>query len=468
MTQTNVERDARFLVHGFTDLSRHRKLGPETVITGGKGIYVYDETGREYIEAVSGMWCTSLGFGEEALIEAAAAQMRKLPYYHTLAAKSSNPAIDLAERLARSAPIDDPRVYLALSGSEANDFLIKFLWYFNNASGRPRKKKVITRHNSYHGGTVVASSLTGIEKNHHGFDVPLPGFLRTHDPHYYRNGLPGESAEQYVDRIVGDLEQQIVAEGPDTVMAFMAEPVTGGGGVIIPPAGYWQKVQEVLARHDVFFLADEVITGVGRTGNLWGCDTFGIRPDTMTIAKGLSSAYQPIAALILSGRVYTGLERGSDQANYFGHGTTYSGHPVAAAVALEVLNLIEKRDLIAHVRRVGATFEQRLRAYEQHPLVGDVRSVGLMGAIELVADKPSKRMFEPVGTIAAKLRVRAEKEGVIVRACQCGDTIAFCPPLIITEAEVEEMFTRFDRALSAITDEVLKSRYRSDRRPVLA
>ncbi len=449
MTQMSdaAQRDVAYLIHGFTDLSRHTSDGP-SIITGGKGIYVYDDRGREYIEAVSGMWCTSLGFGEEELVDAAIEQFRKLPYYHTLASKSVNPAIELSERIAKLSPIPNAKVYLALSGSEANDFLIKFLWYYNNAIGRPKKKKVIARKNSYHGGTVVASSLTGIAKNQTGFDVPLPGFLHTSDPHYYRDALPGETKDQFVERMAADLERMILDEGPETIMAFMAEPVTGGGGVVIPPAGYYQKIQEVLDRYDVLFLADEVITGIGRTGNWFGCDTFGIRPDTMTVAKGLSSAYQPIAALVFSDEIYQGLLAGNDQIGFFGHGTTYSGHPVGAAVALKVLEIIERRNLIAHVRKVSQRFEERLRRFRGHPYVGDVRSVGLMGAIEFVRDKSNKSPFEPMGSFSRHVRAIAEEQGVILRSLQVGDTVAFCPPLIITEAEIDELFDRFSAALT--------------------
>jgi len=444
----NGKRDVAHLIHGFTDLTGHSQSGP-SIVTGGKGVYVYDEQGREYIEAVSGMWCTSLGFGEEELIEAATEQMRKLPYYHTLASKSVNPAIDLAEKLAGLAPIDNPKVYLALSGSEVNDFLIKFLWFYNNAIGRPQKKKVIARTNAYHGATVVASSLTGIDHNHRGFDVPLPGFLHTHDPHYFRDALPGETESQFGDRIVGDLEQLIQREGPDTVMAFIAEPVTGGGGVVIPPPGYYNKVREVLDRYDIFFLADEVITGIGRTGNWFGCQTLDVRPDAMTVAKGLSSAYQPIAAIVLSDEIHQGLLAGSNDVGSFAHGATYSGHPVGAAVALKVLEIIEKRNIIDHVREVGRHFERRLRGFEDHPLVGEVRCIGLMGAIEFVADKETKQPFDSPGSFSRPLSRLAEEKGVIARAIPVGDAIGFCPPLIITDAEIDELFDRFTASLDA-------------------
>jgi 4-aminobutyrate--pyruvate transaminase len=439
-------RDAASMIHGFTNLAEHRRNGA-TIMTGGKGIYVYDESGREYIEAAAGMWCTSLGFGEEELIEAAIEQMRKLPYYHTLVAKSLTPAIDLATKLVELAPIPNARIYFALSGSEANDNLVKFVRYYNNAIGRPLKKKIIARRNGYHGSTLAASSLTGIPASHRAFDLPLPGFLHTDDPHYYRNALPGEDEAAFVARMAANLEALILTEGPDTVAAFIAEPVTGAGGVIVPPPGYYAAIQAVLAKYDVLFLADEVITGFGRTGNMFGCETCGIKPDTMTLAKGLSSAYQPIAALVLSDEIYRGLELGSDQLGAFAHGTTYSGHPVAAAVALRTIQIMERRDILGHVRTVSRRFASRLAGFRDHPLVGEVRVAGLMAAVELVADKTTRRCFDEAGTVARRVRDRAEELGVIARQIPAGDSIAFSPPLIITEAEIDEMFDRFGRAL---------------------
>ena len=443
--------DIAHLVHGYTDLSGIRRDGP-VVITRGEGIRVFDQNGRDYIEAASGMWCATLGFSEGELIDAAIEQFHKLPYYHTLAGRSVNPAIELAEKLSALVPVAGAHIYFAVSGSEANDFLIKFLWYYNAAIGRPHKRKVIARVNGFHGATIATTSLTGLPRNHTLFGLPLPGFVHVSDPHFYRNGLPGETEEAYADRLVAELEATIVAERADTVMAFIAEPVTGGGGVIIPPKTYYSKVQALLARYDVLFLADEVITGFGRTGEMFGCETFGIRPNTLTMAKGLSSAYQPISAIALSHEIYEGLVEGSDQAgHYFGHGTTYAGHPVAAAVALKVLEIFERRDLLAHVQRVARHFARRIRGYTQHPLVGEVRQVGLMGAIELVANKADRAGFEPTGHVAAFLKARCEDNGLIVRAVQARDSIAFSPPLVTTAAEVDEIFDRFDAALEATT-----------------
>lgn len=456
MNRSNLSlglRDAEHIVHGYTNLSQHRRDGAR-VIVRGEGVRVFDDTGKEYIEAAGGMWCTSLGFGEPALVEAAAEQMRKLPYYHTLASKSVAPTVELAERLAAIVPIPNAKFYFAVSGSEANDFLVKFLWLANNVKGRPAKKKVITRVNGFHGATIAATSLTGIAKNHRLYDLPLDRFLHVSDMHYYRQGLPGESEEEFATRLASELEETILREGPETVMAFMAEPVTGGGGAIVPPRTYYEKVQGVLAKYDVLFLADEVINGFGRTGNMFGCETFGIRPATMSLAKGLTSAYYPMSAIVLSDDIYQALEAGSDQVGSLAHGATQAGNPVGAAIALKVLDLMEERDVLGHVRRVAPHFKARLDRLRDHPLVGDVRAAGLMGAVEFVADKGARRGFTPEGSFAAKVRGRAEEFGVIARGGPVGDVIAFAPPLIITERELDEAFDRFGAALDAVTAEL--------------
>jgi 4-aminobutyrate--pyruvate transaminase len=451
-------RDVRNLLHGYVHLSKHRQSGP-AVITGGKGVFVHDENGTPYLEAASGMWCTSMGFGEEALVEAATEQMRKLPYYHTIASKSVNPAIDLAEKLTQMVPIKDARVYFALSGSEANDFLVKFIWYYNNAVGRHAKKKIIGRINGYHGATVAASSLTGLRLNHRAFDLPIPNILHVSEPNHRRGARPGESHEEFATRLAEELEVTILREGPETVAAFILEPVTGAGGVIIPPPSYHAKIRAVLDRHDVLLLDDEVITGFLRTGRMWGCETMGFRPDTMTLAKGLTSAYLPLSALVLSDEIYRGLEKGCDGIGFFAHGATYSGHPVPCAVALRMLQLIEERDLAGHVARVSRHFERRLRAFESHPLVGEVRAIGLMGAVELTADKKTNRDFSPVGSVAKRVRDRAEEGyNLIARAVPSGDSIAFSPPLIISESEIDDMTERVGKALDDVADALVREK----------
>lgn len=441
------------LLHGFSDLSRLRSHG-SLVIERGQGVRVFDRQGRDYIEAASGMWCAMLGFGgEETIVEAAVKQLRELPYYHTLTGRSVGPAIELAGRLAELAPIDNASVYLALSGSEANDFLVKFLRYANNASGQGRRKKIISRLNGYHGATLAAASLTGIAKNQRSFDLPLPGFLKVSDPHYYRRADAGETPDQFTGRLADELEVLIRNEGAETIMGFLAEPVTGGGGVVIPPDGYYEKIQAVLRRYRIPFLADEVITGFGRTGNMFGCETMGIAPAAMTLGKGLTAGYLPLAAIVMSAELYADIERGSDlNDGFFGHGTTYSGHPVCCAVALRVLQLIEERALLAHVDRVAVPFREGLLRLRQRPFVGDVRCVGLIGAIELMADPASRRPFPQPGLVAARVKAVMESHGVIARVTAAGDTIALCPPLVITEPEIAEMFDRLGKALETATD----------------
>ena len=440
-------------LHSYTNLPRHEETGP-LVLTHGKGIYVYDEQGREFIEGLGGLWCVSLGFGEEALVDAAVEQMRKLPYYHTFASSGTEPPVKLAERLKAIAPAPMSKVYFTNSGSEANDTVVKMVWYYNNAVGRPKKKKIISRIKGYHGVTVASGSLTGISINHSDFDLPIANILHTDCPHYYRFGKPGESEEDFATRLADNLDKMIVAEGADTVAAFIAEPVMGAGGVIVPPATYFEKIQAVLKKHDVLMIADEVICGFGRTGNFWGSETYGIQPDILVCSKGLSSGYLPISAVLINEAIYQGLVDESRKIGVFGHGFTQSGNPTCAAVALRTLELMEERDLLAHVRAVAPRFQSRLRAFAAHPLVGEVRGVGLIGGVELVADKATKASFDPAKKVGIYLSERARENGLIVRSL--ADTVAFCPPLIIDEGQIDEMMDRFSKALDATWDWVSK------------
>ncbi len=446
-------RDIANVLHPYTNLAVHEEKGP-LIIENGKGVYVYDDTGKEYIEGLAGLWCTALGFGVEELVETAAEQMRKLPYYHTFAHKSTNPAIDLAERLNEMVPIEGGRVFFANSGSEANDSLIKMVWYYNNSRGKPEKKKIVSRQRAYHGITLVASSLTGLPNNHRSFDVPFERFIHTDCPHHYRGAEDGETEEEFADRLAANLDKLIVDEGPDTVAAFIAEPVMGAGGVLVPPATYFEKIQAVLAKHDVLFLDDEVICGFGRTGNDFGCQTFGIEPDTMTVAKALSSAYLPISAVIISEEIYQGVKEESNRIGVFGHGFTYSGHPVAAAVANKNLELLAERNVFQHAAAVGPRMQSGLKALGDHPLVGEARGIGLIGALELVADKTSKRSFDPAQGVGPYLADRAADHGLIVRAM--GDNIGLCPPLVISESEIDEMIARLGKALDETEAHVAK------------
>jgi 4-aminobutyrate--pyruvate transaminase len=337
------------------------------------------------------------------------------------------------------------KVFFVNSGSEANDTQIKLIWYHNNALGRPEKKKIISRMRAYHGVTIASGSLTGLPMVHRDFDLPIARILHTDCPHHYRYAEQGESEEEFAARLAGNLEKLIQEEGPDTVAAFIAEPVMGAGGVIVPPRTYFQKIQAVLKKYDILLIDDEVICGFGRTGNLFGCETFGFTPDTMSVAKSLSSAYLPIGAVLIPEEIYRSMLEESRKIGVFGHGFTYSGHPVCAAVALKNLQLFDERDILDHVRKVAPRFQERLSAFQDRPLVGEARGVGLIGACELVADKKEKRSFQPEQGVGAYCAARAQDHGLILRAM--GDTVAFCPPLIIREEEIDELFDRFEKAL---------------------
>jgi 4-aminobutyrate--pyruvate transaminase len=438
--------DREHMVHGYTNLTRHRTSGAKMIVRGD-GVRVFDAEGRDYIEAAAGMWCAALGFNDAELVEAATEQLQRLPYYHTLASKSVDVAVELAERLAAISPIPNARVYFALSGSEGNDFLVKFLWYLNNARGRPEKKKVISRINGYHGATVVATSLTGIERNRRLFDADSPRFVHVSDINYFRQHRDGETEQTFAARLADELEQEILRQGPDTVMAFMAEPIPASAGVLLPPADYYARVQAVLRKYDVMFLADEVVNGFGRTGEMFGCQTCGVQPDAMVLGKGLTGGYLPLAAIVVSDEIYQGLEQGSDTVGAFVHGATYSGYPAGCAVGLKVLDIIESRGLVARSRELGAVLIERLEALKAYSVVGEVRGAGLMAAVEFTADRATRRGFEPSGSFAARVQAAAERCGVIARAAPAGDTIAFSPPLSITREEILEAVDRFEQGI---------------------
>jgi 4-aminobutyrate---pyruvate transaminase len=438
------ERDVAHVLHGYTNLVAHEKKGP-MVIESGEGIYVVDSTGRRYIEAMAGLWCVSLGFSEPRLVEAATRQLATLPYYHNFSHKSHNPLVDLAETLVRIAPAPMVKAYFANSGSEANDSTIKMIWYRANAMGQPKKKKIISRMRAYHGVTIAAASLTGLANNHRSFDLPLPNFLHVTCPHHWREAHAGEREEEFASRLADELEAVIVREGPETVAAFFAEPIMGAGGVVVPPRTYWPKIQAVLRKYDVLLIADEVITGFGRTGRMFGCETYDIQPDAIVLSKQLTSGYVPMSAVLVNERFYAPIAEESDRIGVFGHGFTGGGHPLAAAVALETLQIMKERDLVKHAGRVGAVMRERLGSLAEHPLVGEVRGVGLIAAVELASDKKSKRAGGAPGELGALVNGLLTEQGCITR--NMADAIAFCPPLIITESEVDQMVGCLARAL---------------------
>jgi 4-aminobutyrate---pyruvate transaminase len=443
-------RDVETLVHPYINLASFRKTGP-LIIERAHGIYVYDSEGKPYIEGMAGLWCTALGYGNEELVEAAAEQMRKLSFAHLFTGRSHDPAIELAEKLKEIAPVPISKVFFCNSGSEANDTQIKLIWYLNNALGRPTKKKIISRLKAYHGVTVAAASLTGLPANHRDFDLPLPGFLHAGCPHHYRFAQAAETEEEFATRLASELDALIVQEGPDTVAAFIAEPVMGAGGVIVPPQTYFEKITAVCAKHDVFVVSDEVICGFGRLGTAFGCQKLNFAPQAISIAKALSSAYLPIAGVMIPEVMYQALLVESEKIGAFGHGFTYGGHPVSAAVALKAIEIYERDRIFQRAADLAPRFQARLAALNAHPLVGEARGLGLIGGVELVADKRSRRSFAPNQGVGPRAVGFAEQEGLIVRAV-LGDVLTICPPLIISTAEIDELFDRLSRALDKTFD----------------
>ncbi|MDO8860815.1 aminotransferase [Haliea sp. E1-2-M8] len=423
------------------------KATEQLVIERGEGVYVYDNQGRQYLEGMSGLWCTALGYGNEEIVATAAEQMRTLAYSHLFGGKTHPAAMALADKLAEMVPVDNAQVFLGNSGSDANDTQVKLLRYYFNAIGKPEKYKIISRERAYHGVTVAAASLTGLVPNHTHFSLPFEalGILRTGAPHFYRDGLPGETEEEFASRRAQELEDLILAEGPETIAAFIAEPISGAGGVVVPPPGYFEKVQAVLRKYDIFMWDDEVICGFGRTGADFGATSFGIQPQLMSLAKALSSAYLPVSAAIVTGDIYEAMVEPSAKVGIFGHGYTYGGHPVACAVASKVLEIYERDNLFERARVMGDYMQRKLQAFASHPLVGEVRGMGLIAALELVANKHTRQPFDG-NLIGGFCALRAQEHGLIVRAMG-GNSIALCPPLIISEAQVDEMIEKLGRAL---------------------
>jgi 4-aminobutyrate---pyruvate transaminase len=438
-------RDVETLIHPFTNLASFRDTGP-LILERGEGSWVFDGDGKPYLEGMAGLWCTALGYSNRELVDAAVEQFRKLPFQHLFSGRSHDPAIELAEKLKEIAPVPMSKVFFTASGSEANDTQVKLVWYINNALGRPKKKKIIARLKAYHCVTIASGSLTGLPLNHADFDLPIAGILHTSCPHHYRFAQAGESEEEFSTRLAAELDEMIGNEGADTVAAFIAEPVMGAGGALMPPEGYFANIQAVCDRHDVLFIADEVITGFGRLGHMWGSQAFGIRPDTISFAKAVTSAYLPLGGVMVNEAVYQALLDESRKIGLFAHGYTYSGHPVSCAVALKAIEIYERDRLAEQAKVKGRLFQRRLDALADHPLVGEARGMGLIGGLEIVADKGSKRQYEVKRGVAAKCVGFAQAEGLIVRSLS-GDRIALCPPLIITEEEIGELFDRLTRAL---------------------
>ncbi|AVL54691.1 aspartate aminotransferase family protein [Roseobacter denitrificans] len=451
MRPNSIEaRDVAYHLHGYTNPRAHEEQGP-MVIERGEGVYVFDNQGKRYIEGMAGLWSVAVGFNESRLVDAAQNQMRALPYYHSFSHKSHGPAIDLAERLIDMAPVQMSKVFFTNSGSEANDTILKMIWYRSNALGKPEKKKVISRLRGYHGVTIASASMTGLPNNHRSFDLPIEGVLHTTCPHYWKEGRDGESEEAFATRCAEDLDAMIQSEGPDTIAAFIAEPIMGAGGVVVPPATYWQKIQGVLAKYDILLIADEVICGFGRTGKMFGSNTYDIKPDIMTMSKQLTSSYFPFSAFMMNERVYEPIADEGNRIGILGHGYTASAHPVGAAVALENLKIIEERDLVGNAAERGAELQAGLARFADHPLVGETRGVGLIAALELVAPEGAGDARAP-GALGLHMNRIFHKNGLISRNVM--DAMAFCPPLIITQQQVSDMVDIVEKSLETFASEV--------------
>ncbi len=451
-------RDIAFHMHPYTKPAMLADTGPH-IMARGSGVFVQDESGKRFYEGMSGLWCTSLGFSEPELVQAAIDQFGKLPFYHSFAGKTVGPAIDLAEHLISIAPpaadgSTIAKAFFCSSGSEANDTAMKMVWYYQAARGKPEKRKIISRRRGYHGVTMAAASMTALAYAQDGFGLPLDFVKHTTSPCFYNEGREGESEAEFARRCADELEALILAEGPDTVAALFAEPVMGAGGVVIPPEGYFTEIRRVLEKHDVLLVADEVICGFGRTGHMWGSQSMDVRPDMLTCAKALSSAYLPISAVLMSDRIYDTLASQADSLGIFGHGYTYSAHPVCAAVALRAQQLMQERDIVGQVQKLAPRFVERVKRMDRFDFIGNSRAIGLIGAMEFSADTATRRKFDPAIKIAAQAVAAIQEEGVILRALP-GDIVGFCPPLVITEAELDDMFDRIDTAMehfAAIAD----------------
>ncbi|UCI31820.1 aspartate aminotransferase family protein [Mesorhizobium sp. B4-1-4] len=436
-------------LHPFTNARLHETKGP-LIMDRGEGIYVYDINGKQYIESFAGLWSVAVGFSESRLVKAATKQMQKLPFYHTFNHMSHEPNIRLAEKLVEMSPEQFTRVSFTNSGSEANDTVVKMIWYVNNARGKPEKKKFLARTKGYHGITMASGSLTGLPNNHRDFDLPIIPVIHLTTPHLRTAGHDAETEAAFTSRLLKEVEDTIIAEGPETIAAFIGEPLMAAAGVLVPPAGYWQGIESLCRKYDIFLVADEVVNGFGRLGTMFGSVYFGFKPDIMVTSKQLTSSYMPLAAILFTEEIYNILADNTAKIGTWGHGYTTTGHPVATAVALENLKIIEERDLVGNSARVGKVFIESLHKLSDHPLVGDVRGVGLMAAVEMVPDKSSRKGFNQLGKAGAKAFASALQHNLIVRVV--GDQLIFCPPLIITEEQALEVVARTSKTLDDVAD----------------
>lgn len=448
------EKDKQFFFHPFTSLKAHEKNGPK-IIVKGKNSTLIDIEGNSYLDAMAGLWCVNIGYGNEEMATALADQVRRLSFYHAFSSMSTDLAAELSERLISMAPVPMAKVFYGNSGSDANDTNAKIVWFYNNALGRPEKKKIIARTRGYHGVTVLSAGLTGLSNLHDGFDLPLPMIRHTRAPHRLWEKEPGMTDAEFSQALADDLETLIISEGPTTIAAFIAEPIQAAGGVIVPPTEYFPAIQKVLKKYDVLLIADEVVTGFGRLGESFGTTVFGLEPDLITVAKGITSAYVPLSASYVSEKIWRVLAEGSEKYGAFGHGYTYSSHPLAARAALTNLDIIERDGLVAQAKNRGSYLHERLQAeFAGHPLVAEIRGQGLIGAVEFVSSKSPLKAFDPSEKVAARITKRSLELGVITRALPAADTISFSPPFTVTESELDQMVSVTRQAADDIAIEL--------------
>lgn len=443
-----AEIDRRSMFHPFTAISDLAVEGP-TLMAEGKGVRIKDVEGREYLDGMAGLWCVNMGYGRKEIVDAIARQSERLSYFHTFNGMSSDVVAECAEALLRRAPVPMARVFFGASGSDANETQLKLIWYYNNLRGRPQKKKVIARWNSYHGSGVATASLTGLPGMHTLFDLPKGPILHTSAPYYYRNAAPGQTEREFSGMLARELEELIEREGPETVAAFFAEPVMGAGGLIPPPEGYFEEIVPILLKHDILLVLDEVVSGFGRLGDYWGAQTFDLEPDLITSAKGVTSGYFPMSVCYISPKIWDVIESNASTAGLFGHGYTYSAHPVGAAAALATLRLIDELEIVDHVASVAPYLHEQMHArLGQHAHVGDIRGHGLMIGIELVKDRGTKEGFPMTDRTGRKILKAAAARGLITRAL--GDTMVFAPPLVIERDELDELVDKFAAAVNDV------------------
>ncbi|MGR7922551.1 aminotransferase [Zobellella denitrificans] len=458
-TKKLLEIDRNTVFHASTHLKQyaHGEVGGR-IITGAQGIRIQDSEGVELIDAFAGLYCVNIGYGRTEMAEAIYEQAKKLAYYHTYVGHTNEALIELSDRIIKMAPAGMSKVYYGMSGSDANETQLKLVWYYNNARGLPQKKKVISRDRGYHGSSIASGSMTGLPLFHAHFDLPLERIKHTIAPVYYRRPDDNMSELEFSRYCAAKLEEMILAEGPDTVAAMIGEPVLGTGGIVPPPEGYWAEIRKVLDKYDILLIADEVVCGFGRLGADFGSLYYDMKPDLMTVAKGLTSAYQPLSGVIVGEKVWKVLEQGTDQWGAIGHGYTYSGHPMGAASALCNLDIIARENLVGNARDTGAYLQQRMQqTFAEHPLVGESRGVGLLHALEFSSNKARREHFDPNLKVGPQIAAACLEQGLIARAMPHGDILGFAPPLVVTKGEVDDIVERTARAVNKVTDKLVRS-----------